>query len=123
MISMIINAFRFLKYFYIGLRQDSEFRTLFILLLFLILGSTTFYHGIEKWSIIDSLYFSVMTMSTIGYGDFIPTTPFSKIFTILYTFLSIGAFATITAKIVTIVLKDIKKFHITNLGRKKKDDQ
>ena len=112
MFSMFLSTLRFFKYLYLGLKQDAEFRLLFLLLILLQIGSTTFYCHHENWPVIDALYFSVMTMSTIGYGDLTPTTPISKIFTIIYTFLSIGTFATITTKIVTVALSDLKNFHL-----------
>jgi voltage-gated potassium channel Kch len=59
--------------------------------LILLLG-TVFYRMAEGWSWLDSLYFSVITLSTVGYGDFNPTTPLSKIFTIAYIFLGISIF-------------------------------
>lgn len=36
------------------------------------------------------LYFSVITLATVGYGDLHPTIPISKIFTIVYIFLGVG---------------------------------
>ncbi len=45
---------------------------------------TTFYSIVEKWSIIDALYFTVITLTTIGYGDLHPTNDVSKIFTIFF---------------------------------------
>lgn len=98
MISFFISFYRFIKILVTGIKKDPEFRFLLFFILLLLVGSTIFYSNIEKWSIIDSLYFSVMTMATIGYGDFVPTTNFSKLFTIIYTFLSIGAFVSFTAK-------------------------
>ena len=79
-----------------------------MILLTLLGGATYFYWSNEGWSIIDALYFSVMTMSTIGSGDFSPTTNFSKIFTIIYAVLSIGVFATVVSKVVTIILAEKK---------------
>lgn len=38
----------------------------------------------EDWSWFDSLYFSVITLSTINTGDFSPKTNFKMIFTIDY---------------------------------------
>lgn len=32
--------------------------------------ATVFYHVQEGWRWIDTLYFSVITISTVGYGDF-----------------------------------------------------
>ena len=110
MVSFIVNLLRLIEYTYLGLKKDSEFKSLLIFIVFLLMGSTFFYSKVENWTIIDSLYFSVMTMSTIGYGDFVPTTTFSKIFTIIYTILSIGSFVLFTAKIVKIVLS--RKTHL-----------
>lgn len=37
-----------------------------------------------SWSILDSVYFAVVTFSTVGYGDEVPTTHASMIFTCFY---------------------------------------
>lgn len=102
MISFFITFYRFIKTLIIGIKKDSEFRFLLFFILILLIGSTIFYTNIENWSVIDSLYFSVMTMATIGYGDFVPTTDFSKIYTIIYTFLSIGTLVAFTAKSISL---------------------
>lgn len=58
---------------------------------FIVLATgTIFYHTMEKWSWIDSLYFSVITLTTVGYGDLTPSMPTTKIFTIIYIILGIG---------------------------------
>ncbi|MDD5693109.1 MAG: potassium channel family protein [Patescibacteria group bacterium] len=49
----------------------------------LVIG-TVFYHYLEKWSWISSLYFTVVTMATVGYGDLHPTTDISRLFTIFF---------------------------------------
>lgn len=51
-----------------------------------------FYHFTEKWSWFDSLWFTIITIATIGYGDFVPHTAIGKIFTMLYVFIGIGLF-------------------------------
>jgi hypothetical protein len=54
-------------------------------LVLVVLGTGTIvYSHLEGWSLLDSLYFSTVTMTTIGYGDLTPTTPTSKLFTILF---------------------------------------
>ena len=56
----------------------------------IILGGTIFYHYVEDWSWIDSIYFCFISLATVGYGDLVPTTPFSKIFTIFYIVNGLG---------------------------------
>ena len=105
MTSFFINLWKLLVATRHGIKDDPEFRALLILLLTLLAGATYFYWQVEGWSVIDSLYFSIMTMSTIGYGDFVPTTTFSKVFTIIFAILSIGIFVAVVSKLVSIMLK------------------
>jgi voltage-gated potassium channel len=60
--------------------------------------ATVFYRTVEGWSWIDAVYFSVVTIATVGYGDITPQTAIGKIFTIGYIFSGIGIFvAAVTA--------------------------
>ena len=79
--------------------KDPAFRALLILLLLVVSGATVFYRLAEKWSWLDAFYFSVITGLTIGYGDFAPTTPFSKIFTMVYALVAVGLFVALGTSI------------------------
>lgn len=54
-----------------------------------------FYRITEGWSWVDSLYFSVVTLATVGYGDIVPKTTAGKLFTTLYIIIGIGIFAAV----------------------------
>jgi hypothetical protein len=60
-----------------------------VIFLFLCIG-TLFYHRVEKWSYLDSFYTTGITLSTVGYGDFTPTQPVAKIFSVLLAFVGVG---------------------------------
>lgn len=59
-------------------------------ILVLLLMGTLFYHNTEKWSYIDSFYFTSITVTTIGYGDFHPTTTVSKLGTVALAFIGVA---------------------------------
>lgn len=73
----------------LGNRSDHLIVLLF--LGYLSIGSV-FYHLVEKWNWLDSIYFTVITLATVGYGDFSPKTAPGKVFTIFYVFIGIGIF-------------------------------
>ena len=56
----------------------------------LVLAGTLFYWRFEDWTLIESLYFCIVTLTTVGYGDFSPTTPGTQIFTIIYILTGFG---------------------------------
>lgn len=43
-----------------------------------------FYRLVEGWQIIDSVYFMIVTSTTVGYGDFTPLSALGRLFTCVY---------------------------------------
>ena len=78
---------------------DREFRGLTIVLGSWVAVGTVIYSVREGWSLIDSLYFSVMTLTTIGYGDFSPTTSWMRLYTVIYAVMGIGLFVAFNARL------------------------
>lgn len=63
----------------------------------LVLG-TVVYHFLEEWTWVDSFYFTVCTLTTVGYGDMYPTTDASRLFTAVFALAGVGvAFASLGA--------------------------
>lgn len=73
--------------------ENPEFRSLLTLVGLVLAAGTIFYHSVEGWSWLDSLYFSVTTLTTVGYGDLSPHTNFGKIFTMLFIMVGLGILA------------------------------
>jgi hypothetical protein len=61
---------------------DRRTRPILLYALIMITISAALYHWLEGWSWLDAVYFVVITVATIGYGDFTPTQPITKILTI-----------------------------------------
>ena len=58
-----------------------------------LLGSGTFiYSYLEGWSLVDGFYFTAVTLTTIGYGDLVPTTDLSKIVTVVFALSGVAIF-------------------------------
>ncbi len=87
--AFFILLYRFFRSLWTGL-QDKEFRAMFYWVLGVIGLGTWFYARFEHWRWLDALYFTVTTLTTVGYGDFSPKTDAGKIFTIFYIFVGIG---------------------------------
>ncbi|CAN5690981.1 potassium channel family protein [soil metagenome] len=89
MIAFLTVLLRFVRTIWQSLK-DPKFRALFFLVIVTLVAGTLFYRQTEGWSLLDSLYFSVITLTTVGYGDLSPSTGASKVFTIFYIFVGIG---------------------------------
>ena len=70
--------------------RDPETKALPVVAGALVLTGTLFYWRFEDWTIIEALYFSIVTLTTVGYGDFSPTSPETQIFTIVYILTGFG---------------------------------
>lgn len=68
-------------------------RILITLVVTIVAIGTVFFHYIEGWSWVDSYFFSVVTLSTVGYGSLVPATTLGKIGTTAFIFIGLGIFA------------------------------
>jgi len=53
------------------------------------IGATIF-HALEGWSILDSLYVTVQTVTTVGFGDVVPATLYGRAFATVFMLVGVG---------------------------------
>lgn len=70
------------------------YRILLSTVVFLLVTGTIVYHFVEKFPWVDAYYFCVVTLATVGYGDYVPHTTTGKVFTTFYIFAGVGILAT-----------------------------
>ena len=96
-------------------RRRRIFFAIFAIVSFLIIG-TAFYHINEKWSILDSAYFSTILLTTIGLGDLHPTSDISKLFTIFYVLMGVGTVLYLLTSIASYLLEEREKEFSIRVG-------
>ena len=97
MVSLLIGLTRF----WFAIRRawsDPTFRLVATLSASLLLVGMFLFHWIEGWSYLDSFYFSAISATTVGYGDFSPQTPAGKLLAVVYIFCGIGLLVTLVTR-------------------------
>ncbi|KAF9593811.1 hypothetical protein IFM89_025520 [Coptis chinensis] len=85
-------------------------QALFLLVLYLALGVLIYsfnrdnFSGVETHPVIDALYFCIVTMCTIGYGDIAPLTPGTKLFACVFVLVGFGFIDILLSGVVNYVL-------------------
>uniref|UniRef100_A0A7S2E055 EF-hand domain-containing protein n=1 Tax=Helicotheca tamesis TaxID=374047 RepID=A0A7S2E055_9STRA len=62
----------------------------FSVVIYFMIGVLAFSYGFEKWSILDSIYFSVVTFTTVGYGDEDPMSQGGQLFTVFFVLFGVA---------------------------------
>ncbi len=88
--------------------RDPRHQAFALAVVVLLVSGVVFYRLTEGWSLADSLYFTVIALSTIGFGDLAPTTTFSRLFTVLYAIVGVGLIGTLVHLVVTNAQQAIK---------------
>ena len=73
--------------------RDPETKVLAVAALIVIAVGTVGYVLIEGWTVLQAVYFCVVTLATVGFGDLHPTTELGQLFTIGYIVTGVGIIA------------------------------
>lgn len=82
-----------------------------IVAVILVLGAYGF-HYTEGWHYFNALYFTIITMSTIGYGDIVPLTHAGKSLTMVFAFLGVPMFIALSWVILENRFRKIMQTHL-----------
>ncbi|KAD3337756.1 hypothetical protein R6Q59_027436 [Mikania micrantha] len=88
-----------------------------LLILYLSLGVVIYWYNREHFVasethvVVDALYFCIVTMCTIGYGDITPNTVITKLFSIMFVLIGFGFIDILLSGMVSYVL-DLQESHL-----------
>lgn len=66
---------------------------------------TVGFHFIERVSLLDSLYLTVQTVTTVGYGDISPITPAGRAFAVVFMLVSVSTVAYVLSSTVQSIIQ------------------
>ncbi|GMF55052.1 unnamed protein product [Phytophthora fragariaefolia] len=75
------------------------------------------FHFLEKWSVVDCVYFAMVIVTTVGYGDVTPKTTAGKAFTLFFAFYGICTIGVALGQLASWFLQ--RQRHVTKMATKK----
>ncbi len=87
-------------------------------ILTLLVGGSVGFHLLEGWDWLDSLYTTVVTLFTVGYGDFTPETSAGKIFAMALILGGLGVISYAAVELTAFVVEG----HLNRILRLRKVD-
>lgn len=96
------------RFLFLDLLKDKRSRPIVMYAGSVLVLCSLLYHWLEGWSVLDSIYFVVITFTTIGYGDFSPTQPLTKLITIFLAFNGVAILLMLFNEIQRIRLEQIE---------------
>ncbi|MGI9213577.1 MAG: potassium channel family protein [Methylococcaceae bacterium] len=74
---------------------ESELMRSLILLVLLVVAGTLAFSATEGWTLFNALYATIITLTTVGYGDMTPQSTEGRLFAIVFTFtaITLGGYA------------------------------
>lgn len=84
-----------------------------ILLIFLLVSAGAIgYHFIEDMPPLDALYMTIITLTTVGFGEVKPLSPFGRVYTILLIMVGVGLGAWALSQVVEVSMSEQLRFTV-----------
>lgn len=78
--------------------MSTKLRILIILFVFLV-GTLGFYYIEGTWTVLEAFYMTIITLTTIGYGEVAPLTPRGQLFTIFFIIFGLSTAAVLATEL------------------------
>ncbi|MDT1062650.1 potassium channel family protein [Paracoccus sp. CPCC 101403] len=101
---------------------STQVQALILVCILIALAQATVFARIEGWRFLDAFYFSVVSMATVGYGDFAPKTSLGKIAAMAFLLVGIGVFVLTVSTIAQTILRELSLSERHPTGTKEPDD-
>ena len=102
---------------------DLNTRLILSLAVAVIAIGTVFFHFVEGWSWIDAYFFTVITLSTVGYGSLVPATVVGKLATTVLIFVGIGIIAIALSHFGNLIVSARRARTIRHIRERKKAEE
>lgn len=102
------RAVHFFRSIFQGLHDvfsDARVRGLLLFTLSLIGMATVMFWLLEGWTLLDAAFFSVVTISTVGYGEIVPQTVAGKLFCMAYILMGLGVFVAAASSVAEALIR------------------
>jgi len=99
------NVLQFLRPFLSLVKREKLHRVALVLLFLIVLGSAAFSAFEKEMGFLDALWWTVVTVTTVGYGDISPTTPGGRIVGAGVMILGIGLLGVFTATVASVFVE------------------
>ena len=95
-----------------------------VVLIFVLIPGFVF-SAIEEWNLRESIYFTVVTLTTVGFGDFVPAqrndsiVSFYKLVSVAWLWIGLALVATLITEVQKLLKALGKWYHMNNYCRRK----
>lgn len=100
-----------------GINWGSVFLKTFIVQAYVFLGVLFYVLVEEDWTVAEAYYFVLVTISTVGYGDYAPSSDGSRWFTVIYALIGISMTFSLLGSVVDELMLGLQHVFIAGLSR------
>lgn len=102
------------------MKELRDLRMVILMLLLVLMFGTVGYVVIERWPLLDSIYMTIITISTVGYGEVYPLSTAGRIFSAVLIVTGVGVALYAFSNLIGYLVRG----HIMNIfGRRRMEDE